>query len=105
MIRDGDRVAVALSGGKDSLTLLEALLRLSQRAPIDFSVVAVTVEQGKFLRPVEPVGEYVKQRGIEGTYYHDKASFRLLEEQPDHGCDLCSRYRRRAVYEIARGLG
>src|SRR5262249_6585316 len=32
-------------------------------------------------------------------------SFRLLEEQPDHGCDLCSRFRRRAVYEIARSLG
>ncbi len=105
MIRDGDRVAVALSGGKDSLTMLEALLLLSKRAPIDFSVCAFTVEQGKFLRPIEPLGEYLKARQIDWTYYHDRPSFRLLEEQPDHGCDLCSRYRRRAVYEIARGLG
>ena len=105
MIRDGDRVAVALSGGKDSVTMLEALLLLSKRAPIEFSVCAFTVEQGKFLRPIEPLGEYLKQRGIDWTYYHDRPSFRLLEEQPDHGCDLCSRYRRRAVYEIARGLG
>jgi len=105
MIRDGDRVAVALSGGKDSLTLLEALLLLEKRAPVEFSVCAFTVEQGKFLRPIEPLGEYLKQRGIDWTYYHDKPSFRLLREQPDHGCDLCSRYRRRAVYEIARGLG
>jgi tRNA 2-thiocytidine biosynthesis protein TtcA len=105
MIRDGDRVAVALSGGKDSLTLLEALRMLAQRAPIDFTVCAFTVEQGKFLRPIEPLGEYLKQRGVDWTYYHDRPSFRLLEEQPDHGCDLCSRYRRRAVYEIARGLG
>jgi tRNA 2-thiocytidine biosynthesis protein TtcA len=105
MIRDGDRVAVALSGGKDSLTLLEALLLLEKRAPVTFSVCAFTVEQGKFLRPIEPLGEYLKQRGIDWTYYHDKPSFRLLHEQPDHGCDLCSRYRRRAVYEIARGLG
>jgi tRNA 2-thiocytidine biosynthesis protein TtcA len=105
MIRDGDRVAVALSGGKDSLTMLEALLLLSKRAPIDFSVCAFTVEQGKFLRPIEPLGEYLKQRGIDWTYFHDKPSFRLLEQQPDHGCDLCSRYRRRAVYQIARGLG
>jgi tRNA 2-thiocytidine biosynthesis protein TtcA len=105
MIRDGDRVAVALSGGKDSLTLLEALLRLAKRAPVDFTVCAFTVEQGKFLRPIEPLGEYLKQREIDWTYYHDKPSFRLLKEQPDHGCDLCSRYRRRAVYEIARGLG
>ncbi len=105
MIRDGDRVAVALSGGKDSLTLLEALVRLAQRAPIDFSVCAFTVEQGKFLRPIEPVGEYLKSRGIDWTCYRDNPSFRLLDEQPDHGCDLCSRFRRRAVYEIARGLG
>ncbi|HEY1495966.1 MAG TPA: ATP-binding protein [Candidatus Solibacter sp.] len=105
MIRDGDRVAVALSGGKDSATMLEALLLLQKRAPIDFSVVSFTVEQGKFLRPIEPVGEYLKQRGIPWTYFRDDPSMRLLEEQPDHGCDLCSRYRRRAVYEIARDLG
>src|SRR5207248_8277926 len=78
MIRDGDRVAVALSGGKDSLTMLEALLLLAQRAPIEFSVCAFTVEQGKFLRPIEPLGEYLKQRGIEWTYYRDRQSFRLL---------------------------
>ena len=105
MIRDGDRVAVALSGGKDSLTLLEALLLLAERAPVEFSVCAFTVEQGKFLRPVEPLGDYLKQRGVAWTYFRDKPSLRLLEDQPDHGCDLCSRYRRRAVYQIARDLG
>jgi tRNA 2-thiocytidine biosynthesis protein TtcA len=105
MIRDGDRVAVALSGGKDSVTLLEALLLLAERAPIDFSVCAFTVEQGKFLRPIEPLGEYLKQKGVDWTYFRDKPSLRLLEEQPDHGCDLCSRFRRRAVYEICSGLG
>ena len=105
MIRAGDRVAVALSGGKDSSTLLEALLLLAQRAPIEFSVCAFTVEQGKFLRPIEPLGEYLKQRGVAWTYFRDAPSLRLLEDQPDHGCDLCSRYRRRAVYEIAHELG
>src|SRR5438552_9031712 len=105
MIRDGDRVAVALSGGKDSLTLLEALRLLAARAPVDFSVCAFTVEQGKFLRPIEPLGDYLKQRGIAWTYYQDRPSIRLLKEQPDHGCDLCSRYRRRAVYQIASDLG
>jgi len=105
MIREGDRVAVALSGGKDSLTMLEALLLLAERAPIQFSVCAFTVEQGKFLRPFEPMGEYLKQRGVDWSYHTDNPSLRLLDEQPDHGCDLCSRYRRRAVYQIVRGLG
>ena len=105
MVRDGDRVAVALSGGKDSATLLEALLLLEKRAPIDFSVCAFTVELGKFLRPIEPLAEYLKQRGVAWTYYRDGPSLRLIADQPDHGCDLCSRYRRRAVYQIARELG
>jgi len=105
MIRHGDRVAVGVSGGKDSVTLLEALLLLQKRAPIDFSVCAFTVEQGKFLAPIEPLGEALKARGISWTYFRDDPSLRLLEEQPDHGCDLCSRYRRRAVYEIAASLG
>ena len=105
MIRDGDRVAVALSGGKDSMTMLEALVRLSRRAPIEFSVCAFTVEQGKFLRPIAPIGEYLQSRGIEWTYHVDNPSLRLLDEQPEHGCDLCSRFRRRAVYQIVKGLG
>jgi tRNA 2-thiocytidine biosynthesis protein TtcA len=104
MIRDGDRVAVAVSGGKDSMALLEALLLLAERAPIDFSVCAFTVEQGKFLRPIEPIGEYLRSRGVEWTCHRDNPSIRLIDEQPDHGCDLCSRFRRRAVYQIARGL-
>jgi tRNA 2-thiocytidine biosynthesis protein TtcA len=105
MIRDGDRVAVGVSGGKDSMTLLESLLILQKRAPIDFSVCAFTIEQGKFLAPIQPVGEYLRSRGVDWTYVQDNPSLNLLTEQPDHGCDLCSRFRRRAVYEIARQLG
>lgn len=105
MIRDGDRVAVGLSGGKDSVTLLEVLLLLQKRAPISFTVCAFTVEQGKFLSPIAPFGEYLKKRGVDWTYKVDDPSFRLMEEAPDHGCDMCSRFRRRAVYEIGRELG
>ncbi|MDQ2711959.1 MAG: PP-loop domain-containing protein [Acidobacteriota bacterium] len=105
MIRDGDRVAVGVSGGKDSITLLEALLLLQKRAPIDFTVCAFTIEQGKFLSPIQPVGEYLRTRGIQWTYMEDSPSINLLTEQPDHGCDVCSRFRRRAVYEVARNLG
>ncbi len=101
MIRDGDRVAVGVSGGKDSVTLLEALLLLQKRAPVSFSVCAFTIEQGKFLAPIQPLGTYLRERGVDWIYVEDKPSVRLLTEQPDHGCDLCSRYRRRAVYEIS----
>lgn len=105
MIRDGDRIAVALSGGKDSATLLEMLLLLQKAAPIQFSVCAFTIEQGKFLRPIEPLARYLEEREVPWTYFRDVPSFKLVEEQPGHGCDLCSRYRRRAVYEVVSGLG
>jgi tRNA 2-thiocytidine biosynthesis protein TtcA len=104
MIREGDRVAVALSGGKDSLTLLEALLLLARRAPVDFSVCAFTIEQGKFLRPLQPLADYLEKKGVSWTCHRDAPSLRLIHDQPGHGCDLCSRYRRRAVYQVARGL-
>jgi tRNA 2-thiocytidine biosynthesis protein TtcA len=105
MIRQGDRVAVGFSGGKDSFTLLESLLALQKRAPINFSVCAFTIEQGKFLKPIEPFGGFLKARGVDWTYRVDEPSIRLLSEQPGHGCETCSRFRRRAVYEICRELG
>lgn len=77
MIREGDRVAVGVSGGKDSLTLLEALLLLQKRAPIDFSVCAFTIEQGKFLAPIHPVGSFLTGRGVDWTYVEDAPSHRL----------------------------
>ena len=105
MIREGDRVAIGVSGGKDSLALLDALLSLRKRSPVRYSLQAFTVEQGKFVRPIAPLGEHMKARGVPWTCYRDEPSFRLLEEQPEHGCDICSRYRRRAVYDIASKLG
>ena len=57
------------------------------------------------MRPVEPVGQFLRDRNVEWVHYTDDASLRLIDEQPEHGCDICSRYRRRAVYEVARGLG
>jgi tRNA 2-thiocytidine biosynthesis protein TtcA len=105
MIRDGDRVAVGLSGGKDSVTLLEALVLLQKRAPIDFTVCAFTIEQGKFLSPIAPFAAFLKERGVEWTYRVDNPSLRLIDEIPDHGCDMCSRFRRRAVYDLCREVG
>ena len=105
MIRDGDRVAVGVSGGKDSVTLLHALTLLRERAPVSFSVSAFTIEQGKFLSPIGPVGEWMRDRGIAWTCRQDSPSLRLLDDNPGHGCDTCSRFRRRAVYELCRELG
>ena len=104
MIRDGDRIAVGVSGGKDSLALVDALKSLAQRSPVKFSLAAFTIEQGKFVRPVEPLGKHLAERGIAWTYYRDEPSFQLLEDNPGHGCDTCSRFRRRAVYEVAAHL-
>ena len=105
MIREGDRIAVGVSGGKDSLALVDALHRLSRRSPVKFSLQAFTIEQGKFVRPVDPLQEVLAERGIAWTYYRDEPSLQLLTDQPGHGCDTCSRYRRRAVYEVASKLG
>ncbi len=105
MIREGDRVAVGFSGGKDSYTLLEALLALKKRAPVSFDVCAFTIDQGKFISPIHPFGEWMRDRGVEWIHHVDNPSLRLLAEQPQHGCDQCSRFRRRAVYSIARVLG
>ena len=85
--------------------MLQALLLLQKRAPINFSVCAFTIEQGKFLSPIAPLGEWMKERGVDWTYQVDSPSLRLLEDQPDHGCDLCSRFRRRAVYALGKELG
>ena len=82
MIRAGDSIAVGVSGGKDSLALLGALQALQKRAPVPFDLQAFTIEQGKFVRPIEPLGEYMRQIGVRWTYYRDQASFDLIEEQP-----------------------
>lgn len=95
---------MGLSGGKDSVTLLEILDLLRRRAPVRFSLCAFTVEQGKFLAPISPFGDYLRGRGIEWTYRVDDPSLRLIDTHPDHGCDMCSRFRRRAVYQIAKEL-
>jgi tRNA 2-thiocytidine biosynthesis protein TtcA len=105
MIRAGDRIAVGLSGGKDSLTLLHALLALKARAPIAFTVQAFTIEQGKFLGPLDGLRSHLANLDVSWEVVPDRPSVRLVQEGIVHGCDICSRYRRRAVYETARRMG
>src|SRR5262250_2230956 len=65
MLHPGDRVAVGVSGGKDSLTLLSALVAHRRRAPFAYDVVAVTIEQGKFTAAVESLRGVIASLGVE----------------------------------------
>jgi len=105
MLRPNDRVAVGVSGGKDSLTLLHALVEHRQRAPFAYDVVALTIEQGKFKRPVESLGEIVRRLGVQWVLRDDAPTLALVRDGVAHGCDVCSRHRRRSLYRLAGELG
>lgn len=107
MIEDGDKVLVAMSGGKDSFVLLDALKTLRDRAPIKFDLVAVNVDQHIPDFPRMELEEYLKNSGVP---YHieDQDTFSIIRKLIPEGrnvCSLCARFRRGILYRVAEELG
>ena len=107
MIEDGDRVMVGLSGGKDSWALIQILEVLRQRAPIDFSIVAVNVDSGYEGYQHDLVARTCEERGWE--FHHVKTSIgETIDTVLDADatpCSLCARLRRGVLYRMAGEVG
>jgi tRNA 2-thiocytidine biosynthesis protein TtcA len=105
MLRPDDRVAVGVSGGKDSLCLLHALVAYRRRAPFPYEIVAVTVEQGKFKHSIKTLESHIRSLGVPWVLVEDRTTLRLVADGVLHGCDVCSRHRRRELYRAASAEG
>jgi len=107
LIGHGDRILVACSGGKDSYTLLHVLQRLQERAPIDFSLVAVNLDQGQPGYPAQVVEDHFKAVGVPYRMVRRELwpEVRRLVPEGKTACSVCSRFRRAALYDVAVELG
>ena len=107
LVEDGDRIMVGLSGGKDSWALLQVLDVLRRRAPIGFSLVAVTVDSGYNGYRHDLISRTCEQRGWEYRIEHTDIGEVMddILEASATPCSLCARLRRGVLYRIAKEVG
>lgn len=105
LIRDGDRILVAVSGGKDSATLLDLLWRARARAPIRFDVVAYHLDQGQPGHDVAPLEAWLEELGAPFEIAREDTYSAVLAAGEATYCRVCSRLRRGILYTAAERLG
>jgi tRNA 2-thiocytidine biosynthesis protein TtcA len=107
MIDEGDRILVAVSGGKDSYTMLHLLRALGRKAPVRFTLKVVNVDQGHPGFPAERIADYMKREGFDFLTVRED-TYSIVTEKIPRGktyCSLCSRLRRGVLYRVATELG
>ncbi|MFS8500626.1 MAG: tRNA 2-thiocytidine biosynthesis TtcA family protein [Caldicoprobacter sp.] len=106
MIQEGDRIAVGISGGKDSLTLLKALKLYQYFSPVSFHIEAITITMGFDNFDVSPIEAFCKEIGVSYTVKHTLIGKIVFEtRQEKNPCSLCARMRRGALHDVALELG